>query len=163
MNNIMIWIFAIVIIGGGWFVFSNQGETETAFEKKGDVVMQESETKSEENAMEEKKTEVMKEVGSYELYSAEKFANATTGDVVLFFRASWCPTCRGVDADIRAHLGNIPPTLTILDIDYDTSASLKQKYGVTYQHTFVQVDAEGNLIKKWQGSPTLATLISEVK
>ena len=102
-------------------------------------------------------------VGSYEAYSKEKIAKATSGDVVLFFRASWCPSCRGVDADIKANLGKIPGDLTILDVNYDDSTELKKKYGVTYQHTFVQVDANGNLIKKWSGSPTLQSLVLEIK
>jgi thiol-disulfide isomerase/thioredoxin len=101
--------------------------------------------------------------GSYETYASEKLAKANTGEVVLFFRASWCPTCRAVDADIRAHLGSIPADLVILDVNYDDSMALKQKYGVTYQHTFVQVKADGSLIKKWSGSPTLAALVAEVQ
>ena len=111
-----------------------------------------------------KDEQVMMKTGSYEIYSPEKIAMASASHhVVLFFRASWCPTCKTVDADIKAHLKDIPENLTILDVNYDNSTELKKKYGVTYQHTFVQVDAEGNLIKKWGGSPTLASLISEVK
>ncbi len=107
---------------------------------------------------------VMIKAGSYEAYSSEKIAMAKPDhDVVLFFRAGWCPTCRAVDADIKANLEKIPSNLTILDVNYDDSTALKKKYGVTYQHTFVQVDKDGNLIKKWSGSPTLASLVTEVK
>lgn len=107
--------------------------------------------------------ESMASKGTYEKYAENKLALADEGNVVLFFKASWCPTCRSVDADIRSHIDAIPGGLTILDVDYDNSAALKQKYGVTYQHTFVQVDSKGNMIAKWTGSPTLAALISEVK
>ncbi len=111
-----------------------------------------------------KDEQVMMKAGSYESYASTKVAMASVShDVVLFFRASWCPTCRAVDADIKAHLKDIPGTLSILDVDYDNSTDLKKKYGVTYQHTFVQVDAQGNLIKKWSGSPTLSALVAEVK
>jgi thiol-disulfide isomerase/thioredoxin len=123
--------------------------------------------------MMEKKTdtgEIMKKdsmtmsAGSYEAYAPEKIATASLhGKVVLFFRASWCPTCRGLDADIRNHVNEIPKDITILDVNYDDSAALKQMYGVTYQHTFVEVDGKGALIKKWSGSPTLSVLLSEVK
>lgn len=107
---------------------------------------------------------MMAKVGSYETYSASKVALASSDHaVVLFFRASWCPTCKAVDGDIKAHLSAIPANLTILDVDYDNSTELKQKYGVTYQHTFVEVDAKGNLIKKWSGSETLAALVKEIK
>ncbi|MEK7569398.1 MAG: thioredoxin family protein [Patescibacteria group bacterium] len=103
------------------------------------------------------------EPGSYEPYSPEKLARAESGDVVLFFRASWCPTCRALDANIRTNSGSIPGAVTVLDVDYDNSTELKQKYGVTYQHTLVQVDASGNLIAKWQGSPTLSDLVSKIR
>lgn len=102
-------------------------------------------------------------VGSYEAYAEEKLSKANAGDVVLFFRASWCPTCRAVDADIKKNLTAIPAGLVILDVNYDTATDLKKKYGVTYQHTFVQVDAQGNQIAKWSGSQTLAALASQVK
>jgi thiol-disulfide isomerase/thioredoxin len=110
------------------------------------------------------KSDTMVKAGSYEAYAPEKVLLASaTHDVVLFFRASWCPTCRAIDADIKANLSKIPEGLAILDVNYDNSTALKQKYGVTYQHTFVQVDKDGNLIKKWSGSPTLSALVSEVK
>ena len=101
-------------------------------------------------------------VGTYEDYVASKLAQASGGKVVLFFKANWCPTCRGVDADITANAGAIPEGIHILKINYDASDALKAKYGVTYQHTFVQVDASGNLIKKWSGSPTLAEIIRQI-
>ena len=111
-----------------------------------------------------KKEDAMIKAGSYEAYTAEKVMMASsTHDVVLFFRASWCPTCIAVDKDIKANLGKIPASLTILDVNYDNSSELKKKYGVTYQHTFVQVDKDGTMIKKWSGSPTLSALVSEVK
>jgi thiol-disulfide isomerase/thioredoxin len=106
---------------------------------------------------------MMAKAGSYIPYDSAKLAMAKTGHVVLFFRAAWCPTCRNVDNDIKSHLEDIPSNLTILDVNYDEAKELRVKYGVTYQHTFVQVDANGMMIKKWSGSPTLAALVSEVK
>lgn len=128
--------------------------------KKEDSMMQ-----KDEGAMMDKSSEgAMMKSGSYEPYASAKVAMASAShDVVLFFRASWCPTCRAVDADIKAHLKDIPASLSILDVDYDNSTDLKKKYGVTYQHTFVQVDAQGNMIKKWSGSPTLSAIVAEVK
>ncbi len=106
---------------------------------------------------------MMKEKGSYVPFDSALLAKAQNGKVVLFFRASWCPMCKGLDANIRANVGEIPEGVTILDVDYDNSAEMKKKYGVTYQHTMVQVDVDGTLIKKWSGSPTLAVLVSEIK
>ncbi len=108
--------------------------------------------------------DTMMKKGSYEKYSPEKVSLASSEDrVILFFRASWCPACRGLDADIRANMDKIPAKVTILDLDYDIVTDLKQKYGVTYQHTFVQVDAAGNQISKWAGSATLASLLTNIK
>lgn len=130
---------------------------------KGDATKTDSMMKKDETSMMDNGDTMMK-AGSYEAYSSEKIALASsTHDVVLFFRASWCPTCRALDPDIKANLGKIPSSLSILDVDYDNSTALKQKYGVTYQHTFVQVDKDGNMIKKWSGSSTLSALITEVK
>lgn len=100
--------------------------------------------------------------GAYQDYAPAKLASAKTGKVVLFFKASWCPTCKAVDADITQNLDQIPGNIRILKVDYDNSTELKAKYGVTYQHTFVQVDADGKLLKKWSGSPTLNNLLGEV-
>lgn len=103
-------------------------------------------------------------VGSYEVYSPEKIAEKSkTSRVVLFFNAVWCPTCRALDNSIKVSTKQIPGDVTILSVDYDTYTELKKKYGVTYQHTLVQVDAEGNMIKKWSGSSTLSALVQQVK
>lgn len=120
-----------------------------------DKVMADKETSLDEGG------ETMK--GSYEAYAPEKLALASEGDVVLFFKADWCPSCRALDSDITANRDAIPEGVTILDVDYDDEIELKKKYGITTQHTFVQVDAEGNAIKKWTGSPTLARLVTEIE
>lgn len=101
--------------------------------------------------------------GSYEAYDESKLAMAENGDVVLFFHASWCPTCRALDGDIEENIAEIPADLAILKVDYDSANELKSTYGVTTQHTMVQVDAEGNQITKWVGSNTLEELVSEVQ
>ncbi len=110
----------------------------------------------------EKKERAMS-VGGYQVYAPSKLSFAKEGKVVLFFRASWCPICRAMDADIRAHLSSIPKDVLILDVDYDNAKDLKTKYGVTSQHTYVKVDAMGNQIAKWSGSETLAELLVEMK
>src|SRR3989338_2109218 len=150
MNNILVWIVgAIIVVGGGFFLIKNSSAThaEDAMTKEEGGVMQKDDTAIDDSMM--KKDDAvtdpsaggegaMMQKGSYEAYAPEKLAKANSGDVVLFFRASWCPTCKAVDADIRANFSAIPGGLTILDVDYDNSSALKQKYGVTYQHTFVQ-------------------------
>ncbi len=122
--------------------------------------------KKEETSMTGKKVEkneVMMKAGSYEAYSADKLVRAETGDVVLFFHASWCPSCRGLNSSIEGNLTSIPEGVTILKTDYDTETELKKKYGITYQHTLVQVDKDGNMIKKWSGSPSLDSLLAQIQ
>ncbi|TSC86559.1 MAG: hypothetical protein G01um10148_545 [Parcubacteria group bacterium Gr01-1014_8] len=185
----IIGLIVLAVLGGGFYVFLGSSQDTAMVEKEKmekDAMMQQEVMEMEKKATMEKeamekevmmKEEAMKKDdsmmekgdammahgGTYEAYAPEKISWAKDGDVVLFFRASWCPTCRAVDADIRSHLSSIPKDLTILDVNYDNSSALKQKYGVTYQHTFVQVDASGNQITKWSGSPTLAALVSNVK
>lgn len=168
MKQSLIWvgIGAIVIIGGIYFI--SAGKDDSMMEKDSGVMTEEAKMEgdgammegSDDTAME---GDTMMKKGSYEPYSAEKLARADSGDVVLFFRASWCPMCKAIDADIRANISKIPADLTILDVDYDNSSDMKKKYGVTYQHTFVQVDSKGTALKKWNGSPTLAALVAEVQ
>ncbi|MBT4123845.1 MAG: thioredoxin family protein [Candidatus Pacebacteria bacterium] len=101
--------------------------------------------------------------GLYTEYSAEKLAQTPAdGKNVIFFHASWCPSCRSADKDIKNNLSSIPENLTILKTDYDTQKNLRKKYGVTGQHTFVQVDSEGEMITKWSGGD-LSTIISRIK
>lgn len=100
--------------------------------------------------------------GQFVAYDPSLLSNAEDGDVVLFFSAGWCPTCRAFKADLTENLQNIPPDLTILELDFDTELDLRQQYGVTYQHTYVQVDADGNELKQWSASPTLEYMVMEV-
>jgi len=108
-------------------------------------------------------SETVKKMGIYEVYSPEKIARAETGDNVLFFHASWCPSCRRLNSDIEDNSSSIPQGLTILKVDYNKETELKKKYGVTTQHTLVQVDKDGNLIAKWSGGSTLTNLVSRIK
>jgi len=78
--------------------------------------------------------------GAYVDYSDTAIANAQ-GTVLLFFHAPWCPQCRSLEADILAQ--GVPAGVTIIKVDYDTHQDLRQKYGVTQQTTFVEVDATG--------------------
>jgi thiol-disulfide isomerase/thioredoxin len=86
-------------------------------------------------------------------YEADR-AKYDDGDVVLFFNAQWCSTCKVARDNITADPAAIPSGLTIVTVDFDEATELKQRYGVTLQHTFVQIDAEGTELAKWSGSTT---------
>ena len=144
MNKIVVAVVGLVVVVGGVYLSMNNS--------KGEMMDKEM-----------MKDEVVMMKGSYEAYSAQKIAMAETGDVVLFFHASWCPSCRGLNSDIEANMSSIPEGVTILKVDYDKETELKKKYGVTTQHTLVQVDKDGNLIKKWSGGSSLSNLVSEIE
>lgn len=103
------------------------------------------------------------ESGKYIAYDPALISSAKDGKVVIYFYANWCPTCRLQDADILKEKENIPSDVTILKADYDKETELKKKYAVTSQHTFVQVDAEGNEITKWTGGTSLNGLVAKLK
>jgi len=92
---------------------------------------------------------------TYESYaiSADQYAET---NVVLFFNADWCSTCKVARDNFEASLAEIPEDLTIVLVDFDDSIELRKKYGVTVQHTFVQIASSGEVIGKWSGSVTIA-------
>jgi thiol-disulfide isomerase/thioredoxin len=99
--------------------------------------------------------------GSYVSYDAftSNASDFAGGDVVLFFNASWCSTCQQAQRNLEA--SGVPDGLTVVKVDYDSASDLRQKYGVTIQHTFVQIDEEGNQVAKWTGSSDGAEIASK--
>lgn len=84
--------------------------------------------------------------GAYVDYSPTAVADSA-GVTLLFFHASWCPSCRQIESEIIAE--GVPDDVTIIKVDYDTHQDLRQKYGVTIQTTFVKVDSQGNELEKF--------------
>jgi thiol-disulfide isomerase/thioredoxin len=84
--------------------------------------------------------------GKYVDYTSS-IISETKGTKLLFFHAPWCSQCKKIEADIRQT--TLPNNVTVIKIDYDTNQSLRQKYGVTLQTTFVRVDDNGNLVEKF--------------
>lgn len=147
-KNIIILIGLVVIILGVSLLFFYQNNTskqepEDSMMKKDDVVMNEGENKT----------------GQYISYDQKALSDKKN---VIFFAASWCPTCRVLDGNIKSNIKSIPDDLTILKVDYDNSSDLKRKYGVTYQHTLVQVDQDGNMLKKWSGSEDIQAIVNQL-
>jgi thioredoxin 1 len=95
---------------------------------------------------------------SYVDYTKETFDKAAGEKRVLFFKASWCPTCRSADKDFMANLKKIPANVVIFKADYDTETALKTKYNISRQHTFVFVDKAGKALKTWSGGATAEIL-----
>ena len=133
-------------------------QEEAMMEKSEDEAMMKDETMMKDDAMMEKTEDTMMAKGSYAAYSSDMLGK--TENTVVFFHANWCPSCRAADAGISA--GIVPENLTILKADYDAETELKKKYGVTTQHTFVLVDAQGEMIKKWVGGTSVDDVVGKL-
>jgi thiol-disulfide isomerase/thioredoxin len=96
---------------------------------------------------------------SYADYTKDMAMAAKGAHVVLFFHAPWCPDCKATDASLTS--AGVPDGLTVVKVDYDSMTDLKQKYGITQQHTFVQVDAAGMKQSIWTGTTTGADILAK--
>lgn len=95
-------------------------------------------------------------------YQSQK-TSYDSGKVVLFFNASWCPTCKVLDESLARQIESFPKDLTVVNVDYDKETELKSKYGVRIQHTLVQIDSSGNQIAKWSGGGDLQSITDQLK
>ena len=78
--------------------------------------------------------------------------------MVLFFYASWCPLCRNSDETLLRSLPALTGGVIWFKVNYDTEQTLKAKYGITIQDTFVVIDASGKVVSKHSSlsSPEMA-------
>jgi len=97
---------------------------------------------------------------SYESYESapDLYKNS---DVILFFNASWCSTCKVARENFEASLDQIPADMAIVVVDFENSDDLRKRYGVTLQHTFIQIDSNGDALKKWSGSTKISELLKQ--
>ena len=146
MNSKTLGILAIVIVlAGGAYYVSTSRQSAPGMEKSGTMMAEPTVVMTPgDNAM-------MKKESRYMTYSKASFDAAKGKKRVYFFHAPWCPTCRPADSEFQANMDSIPEDVVLFKTDYDSSTDLKRQYGITYQHTFVLVDDQGNEIKKWNG------------
>lgn len=128
--------------------------------KSSDSMMMEGEDTGEMDTMAEDSMDSDKEMDSSPMgpvmdFPGLEMAQKTAEDTptVLFFHASWCPTCKAAMKDLEMNLSMLEG-IQIYIVDYDTTKDLQKKYGVTYQHTFVQIDSMGKNITTWNGGGT---------
>lgn len=101
--------------------------------------------------------------GNYIMYESYEAASSqyAESNVVLFFNAAWCSTCKIARDNFEASLDQIPSDLTVVVVDFDDSNELRKKYGVTLQHTFVQIDSMGEMVKRWSGSTSIEQIVNQ--
>ncbi|MBP9691535.1 thioredoxin family protein [Candidatus Woesebacteria bacterium] len=165
MNNskIIIVVFAIIVFGMGGFMYLRTANKAETVMNEEDVMMEDEEKMEDTTGgamMKKDESESMMEDSSYVEYSKDALMTASEGRRVLFFYASWCPTCIPADADFKANAAQLPDDVTVVRVNYNDPETdqeekdLAEKYGITYQHTFVQIDFQGNEVAKWNGGGT---------
>ena len=163
MNKTMAIIIGAVIIlfGAGVYAImsnnsddinssnSSQSTEDDHMEKEDDAMM-----KDDGHAMDSEEGSMMQESKTYVTLAEYEANKASYADKtkVYFFHASWCPTCQGIDKEINADPTKIPSSAVFIKTDFDEETTLRQKYGVTTQYTFVQVDNDGNEVAQWSAS-----------
>jgi thioredoxin 1 len=191
VSKTILWIIlAALVIGGGVWALSSKNNSQTKNTSQENMLEQQDKmtggnmTQKEDAIMEDdtmtkpeekipasggddktmNESAMMSKERVYKDYSAQAVAEEQSKGqkVVLFFWASWCPYCKAADSAFKANLDKIPEGVSLLKTNYDTEKELKTKYGVTYQHTFVQIDGQGNMITKWN-SGDVDLLIKNIK
>lgn len=144
-------LVAVLIVGGFGFYSLNKGNKSPGAMPKKEAAQQESFSSP-----------------KYIEYSKSALEGAKDKRQVLFFYANWCPICKPADADFKANVDKIPDDLALIRVNYSDSDTdqeekdLADKYGVAYQHTFVQIDASGAEVTKWNGGQT-DELLAKIK
>ena len=115
--------------------------------------------KKESDSME--KPDAMTKKPSYAAYSDSAVSSALKEGkkVYVFFHATWCPSCKALDADIEKNLSSIPADVLVFKADYDNETALKRKYGVTVQTTVITLNSDGSLANKALGVGSLSELL----
>lgn len=104
----------------------------------------------------------------YKPYSSSVFEQSGNKRRVLFFYADWCPTCRPADTAFIQKANQIPQDVAVIRVNYnDTNTDAEEKalatqYQITYQHTFVQIDENSEVVTKWNGGE-LPELLANIK
>lgn len=104
----------------------------------------------------------------YLAYTKQDFEKSKDKRRVLYFYANWCSTCRPANADFVKNSKLLPEDVEVFRVNYDDSETdeeekdLAKKYQITYQHTFVQVDANDDVVTRWNGGE-LKDLLKRIK
>jgi len=158
MKNILI-VLAVIILAGGGFYFFTQNKSSNQMMPKQDSVME----KSSDQVMMDKSSD-----SRYVEYSKDILENSKDKRRVLYFYANWCPTCRPADANFQENEKQIPEDVVLIRVSYNDTETdveekaLAEKYDITYQHTFIQIDADGNEVTKWNGGQ-IEELLTNIK
>jgi len=158
-------VILLVVVGVGYLATKDSGSKTITAEETTEVVTE----KSTVDTVATKVAEIpstsdtqVAEVGTYQAYDPALVANSDAEHIVLFFAASWCPSCRALDKDILANQGSIPSGVEIYKVDYDTAIALKKQYGVTTQHSLIEIASDGTAKSSITHPATLADVLKTI-
>jgi len=146
-TGVLLFLIVVTVIGGGAYFMMKKDSSPTVAQK-----------------MMEKKTVSSR----YISYTKAVFDASADKRRVLYFYATWCPSCKIANEDFTANPSKIPEDMVVIRTNYndpDTDQEekdLAKKYGITYQHTFVQIDTQGKEITKWNGGQ-IDELLANIK
>lgn len=150
-KNVVITLVAVILVFVSYYYTK---KNQTAMEPKDTMMVQEEKVKTND--------------ASYIPFTPTVLADAASNRRVLYFYANWCPTCIPAGADFEKNVSMLPIDVTVIRVNYNDEGTdkdekaLATKYGITYQHTFVQIDTEGNIVTKWNGGAT-KELLAKIK
>ena len=183
-SNSILLILVVLIAGGviGYSVVSSNKKEDLPETKvmedvdETSLMMDDKEVGEDEAMMEEKEDKMMADEdevmmegsGKYLEYDSSVLADNKDKRRVLFFYANWCPTCKPADLSFSNNEDKLPEGVVVVRVNYsdtETDAgekALAEKYEITYQHTYVEIDAAGEVVKKWNGG-ALDELLTNLK
>jgi thiol-disulfide isomerase/thioredoxin len=105
---IFVVVVAFVILGIGAYTLSQKSSQFGSMMKKDDNTMEDN------KMMDDKMND-----SRYVQYDKSAFDNASRNRRILFFYASWCPTCKPADVDLKANSKKMPDDLTVIRVNYN--------------------------------------------
>lgn len=113
------------------------------------------------------------DASTYEPYTAAAYEKATAEGkpILLNFYANWCPTCAAQEPRTTALFINhqVPPGIAAFRVNFndnetdDDERAIAKEFGVTYQHTYVYLDASGNESTRTIGTTPDETILTNLK
>lgn len=150
-------VIVLVVLAGGFLYINNVNNAQKSQMSVDEKMMGDEDVMMDKGEKAMEKDGMMAGDSRYVEYSKPMLDQAANGRRVLYFYANWCPICRPADVNFKENASKIPEDVTVIRVNYnDTDTDqeekdLAKKYGITYQHTFVQIDEQGNEVAKWNG------------
>lgn len=142
-------------------------EDKKSMMEKNELMDNDNQMEMENDSMEDD-DQTMTQPDRYLAYSPQVWADTADTKRVLFFYANWCPTCKPANEDFQTNQSQIPDDVTVIRVNYDDNQTdaaekaLAQNYDITYQHTFVQLDENNQVVTRWNGGQ-LKELLANLK